>query len=58
MRGASGREVDAREVAVEMLAQFMGSDREFKRFQKHGQKLRRRLGGAQKAVQVNGQASA
>jgi hypothetical protein len=60
VRGASGREVDAREVAVEMLAQFMESDRDFKQFQKRGQmtELPRRLGGVQKAVQVNGQASA
>lgn len=59
VRGASGREVDVRDVAVEMLAQFMDSDREFKRWQKRDQKqpLQRRVGGGQKSVQMNGQAS-
>lgn len=52
VRGASGREVDSREVAIEILAQFMDSDREFKQWQKRGQKLELRRG------QVNGQASA
>jgi hypothetical protein len=60
VRGASGREVDAREVAIEMLAQFMESDREFKQWHKRDQKqpLKRGLGPGQKAGQVNGQASA
>lgn len=51
VRGAYGREVDSREVAVEILAQFMESDREFKQWQKRGQKLELRRG------QVNGQVS-
>jgi hypothetical protein len=37
VREKSGREVEVREVAVEMLAQFMEADREFKRRQKVGQ---------------------
>lgn len=49
VHGASGREVDSREVAVEILAQFMDSDREFKRWQKRRQRLELQRG------QVNGQ---
>ena len=51
VRGASGREIEGREVAVEMLAQFMESDREFKRWQRRHQEpevegnLRRIRGG-------------
>ena len=51
VRGVSGCEVEGREVAVEMLAQFMESDREFKRWQKRHQEpevesnLRRVQGG-------------
>ena len=56
----SGREVEAREIAVEMIAQFMESDRQFKRWQRRGQKsaTQRNLRGSQRAVQVNGEASA
>ena len=56
----SGREVEAREIAVEMLAQFMESDRQFKRWQRRDQKLALQLSvrGSQRAVQVNGEASA
>ena len=56
----SGREVEAREIAVEMLAQFMESDRQFKRWQRRDQKpaLQRSVRGSQRAVQVNGEASA
>jgi hypothetical protein len=57
---SSGREVEAREIAVEMLAQFMESDRQFKRWQRRDQKLalQRSVRGSQRAVQVNGEASA
>ena len=60
VRESSGREVEAREIAVEMLAQFMESDRQFKRWQRRGQKsaVQRSLRGSQRAVQVNGEASA
>jgi hypothetical protein len=60
VREKSGREVEVREVAVEMLAQFIEADREFKQQQKRGQKpdLQRTLRGGKGAVQVNGQASA
>lgn len=56
----SGREVECREIAVEMLAQFIDSDREFRQWQKrgHGAQQTRRLGAGQKGAQVNGQASA
>ncbi len=56
----SGREVEAREIAVEMLAQFMESDRQFRRWQRRGQKspIQRSVRGSQRAVQVNGEASA
>ena len=56
----SGREVEAREIAVEMIAQFMESDRQFKRWQRRGQKsaMQRSVRGSQRAVQVNGEASA
>jgi hypothetical protein len=56
----SGREVEARQIAVEILAQFMESDRQFKRWQRRGQKsaTQRSLRGSQRAVQVNGEASA
>jgi len=57
---SSGRDVEAREIAVEMLAQFMESDRQFKRWRRRGQKsaLQRSVRGSQRAVQVNGEASA
>jgi hypothetical protein len=60
VRESSGREVEAREIAVEMLAQFMESDRQFRQWQRRDQKkaLQRRLGGSQRAGQVNGEASA
>ena len=56
----SGREVEARQIAVEILAQFMESDRQFKRWQRRGQKsaTQRSQRGSQRAVQVNGEASA
>jgi hypothetical protein len=34
----SGREVEAREIAFEMLEQFMASDRDFRQWQKLAQK--------------------
>jgi hypothetical protein len=57
---ASGREVEAREIAVKMLVQFMESDRHFKQWQRRDQKpaLQRSVRGPQRAVQVNGEASA
>ncbi len=60
VREKSGREVEVREVAVEMLAQFIESDREFKQRQKRGQgpDVQRTLRGGKGAVRVNGQASA
>jgi hypothetical protein len=60
VREGSGREVEAREIAVEMLVQFMVSDRQFKHWQRRGQKsaTQRSLRGSQRAVQVNGEASA
>jgi hypothetical protein len=60
VREGSGREVEAREIAGEMIAQFMESDRHFKRWQRRGQKspTQRSLRGSQRAVQVNGEASA
>ena len=56
----SGREVEAREIAVEIIAQFMESDRQFKQWQRRDQKsaLQRSLRGSQRAVQVNGEVSA
>jgi hypothetical protein len=56
----SGREVEAREIAVEMLVQFMVSDRQFKHWQRREQKLalQRGLRGSQSSVQVNGEGSA
>ena len=56
----SGREVEAREIAVEMLVQFMVSDRQFKHWQRRDQKLalQRGLRGSQSSVQVNGEGSA
>lgn len=56
----SGREVEAREIAVEMIAQFMDSDRQFRRWQRREEKsaLQRSVRGSQRAVQVNGEASA
>jgi len=56
----SGREVEARQIAVEILAQFMESDRQFKQWQRRDQKpaLQRSVRGSQRAVQVNGEASA
>ena len=60
VREDSEREVGAREIAVEMIAQFMESDRQFRRWQRRDQKaaLQRSVRGSQRAVQVNGQASA
>jgi hypothetical protein len=56
----SGREVEARQIAMEILAQFMESDRQFKRWQRRDQKpaLQQSVRGSQRAVQVNGEASA
>ncbi len=56
----SGREVEARQIALEILAQFMESDRQFKQWQRRDQKpaLQRSVRGSQRAVQVNGEASA
>jgi hypothetical protein len=56
----SGRGVEARQIAVEILAQFMESDRQFKQWQRRDQKpaLQRSVRGSQRAVQVNGEASA
>ena len=56
----SGREVEAREIAVEILAQFMESDRQFKQWERRDQKpaLQRSVRGSQRAIQVNGEASA
>jgi len=56
----SGREVEAKEIAVEMLAQFMESDRQFGRWQRRDERsaLQRRMSGSQKVGQVNGEASA
>ena len=56
----SGREVEARQIAVEILAQFMESDRQFKQWQRRDQKpaLQRSVRGSQSAVQFNGEASA
>ena len=55
----SGREVEAREIAVEIIAQFMESDRQFKQWQRRDQKsaLQRRLSGPQRVSPVNGEAS-
>lgn len=60
VREKSGHEVEVREVAVEMLSQFIEADREFKQRQKRGQRpdLQRTLKGGKGAVKVNGQASA
>ena len=60
VRERSGREVEHREIAVEMLAQFIESDREFRQWQKRGQGTPqgRKVGGGQRNPQVNGQASA
>ena len=60
VRQRSGREVECRDIAVEMLAQFIESDREFKQWQKGGQasQQKRRLSGVQKNTEVNGQVSA
>ena len=60
VREKSGRDVEVREVAVEMLSQFIEADREFKQLQKRGQRpdLQRTLRGGKGALQVNGQASA
>jgi hypothetical protein len=55
----SGREVDAREMAVEMLAQFIVSDREFRRWQR-GDRPQAEADGVppvQKRTQVNGHAA-
>jgi hypothetical protein len=56
----AGREVEAKDIAVEMIAQFMESDRQFKRWQRRAEKsaMQRSLHGSQRGVQVNGEASA
>ena len=56
----SGREVEGREIAVEMIVQFMESDHQFRRWQRRDQKSARQrsLRGSQRAGQVNGEASA
>lgn len=58
LREGSGREVEAREMAVEILAQFIESDRDFRQWQKHDQKLPqdRALRKVQRGGQGNGQA--
>jgi hypothetical protein len=60
VREGSVREVEGREIAVEMIAQFMESDRQLKRWQRSDQKsaMQRSLRGSQRAGQVNGEASA
>jgi hypothetical protein len=57
VRDASGREVEAREIAVEMLAQFMESDRDFKQWQRQEERrvVEPGLRKGQRAVEVNGQ---
>ena len=56
----SGREVEAREIAAEMLVQFIESDRDFKRWQRRDQLRGQKDRGpaVQKPGQVNGHASA
>jgi hypothetical protein len=60
VREKSEREVEMRGIAIEILAQFMESDREFKQWQKSGQTtgLLRKQGGGKADGQVNGQVSA
>jgi hypothetical protein len=60
VRDQSGREVDAREIAVEILAQFISADREFRQWQRRDLKRSQRRGVRrdQSGVEVNGQASA
>ena len=52
----SGREVEAREIAVEMLEQFMASDRDFRRWQKLTQEsvFESRESRIEKSPQMNG----
>ena len=59
VREKSEREVEVRGIAVEMLAQFIETDREFRQWQRRGQKLelRRRLSGGHTGIQVNRQTS-
>lgn len=56
---ASGRQVEAREIAVEMLEQFMSSDRDFRQWQKtlHEDVFGRRDDRGEKGRQVNGHAT-
>jgi hypothetical protein len=58
VRDQAGREVEAREIAVEMLAQFMAADRQFKRWRRRDQKLapQKRMRGSETGLEVNGQA--
>jgi len=60
VHGISGREVETREVAVEMLEQFIASDREFRRWQKRNQASlqKGKLNDGQRGAQINGQVSA
>ena len=55
----SGREVESREIAVEMLAQFIESDREFRRRQRGGRSQAKADGvpPVHKGTQVNGHAA-
>jgi hypothetical protein len=59
VRDALGREVEAREIAVEMLAQFMESDREFRQRQKreHQPDLKQQQRRSQSVNQANGHAA-
>ena len=61
VREGSGREVEAREIAVEMLAQFMESDRRVQAVaeaRSEAGAAAKRCAESQRAVQVNGEASA
>jgi hypothetical protein len=53
----SGREVEAREIAVEMLQQFMASDRHFRQWQKLPQEsvFESHESRIEKSSQMNGQ---
>jgi len=55
----SGREVESREIAVEMLAQFIESDREFRSWQRGGRSYTKADGvpPVHKGTQVNGHAA-
>ena len=59
VRDALGREVEAKEIAVEMLEQFMESDREFRLWQKRDQQpeQKHRVHRSQNGAQTNGRAA-